>query len=232
MYKQKCCLLIFVIVFPFMRLLAQSDTLSVAEKAMLDSLIANDPFLNFMKDSLKKNTFFFSVGAGNGGFSLHNNAANTTGYTKQLILLPSVNYFTKSGFNFGLTGFITNDSAHQPEIYQAGLTAGYSEYGKKINTGISYTHFIRTGAAYNSKSLYQNELYAFVNRAKGFIRPGVSIGFTNGNYKEVSLVSYTRTIHLNFPLPYGRDTTFTLRGRDSTNNKTSYFSIAANAKHE
>ncbi len=215
-----------------MRLFAQSDTLSVSEKAMLDSLIANDPFLNFMKDSLKKNTIFFSVGAGNGGFSLHNNAANSTGYTKQLILLPGVNYFTKSGFNFGVTGFITNDSARKPEIYQAGLTAGYSQYGKKINTGISYTRFMRTGAAYNSKSLYQNELFAFFSKAKGYIRPGVSIGFTNGNYKEVSLVSYTRTIHLNFPLPDGRDTTITLRGRDSTNNKTSYFSIAANAKHE
>ena len=211
---------------------AQSDSLTVSERALLDSLIASDPFLNFIKDSLKTNTVYFSIGAGNGGFSLHNNAANTTGYVKQFILLPAINYFTKSGFNFGVTGFITNDTTHQPEIYQAGITAGYSQYGKKINTGISYTRFIRIGSAYNSKSLYQNELYAFVNKAKGFIRPGISMGFTNGNYKEVSLVSYTRTVHLSFPLPYGRDTTFTQKGRDSTNNKTSYFSISASAKHE
>lgn len=131
---------------------AQPD--SISEKAKLNSLITSDPFLNFIKDSLKMHTRYFNIGAGNGGFSLHNNAANTTGYTKQLILLPAVNYVTKAGSTFGVTGFITKGTTHQLEIYLAGITAGYSQYGKKINIGISYTRFIRIGSPYNSKSLY------------------------------------------------------------------------------
>lgn len=210
---------------------AQKDTLTIAEKQMLDSMLANDPLLQMLKN-LKRNIFFVSLAAGNGSFSTHNNQANATGYVKRLIMMPSLQYFTKSGFNFGTTGFISSDSLRGTSLYQLGVTAGYAYTGSKVNTGISYTRNLRVGREYNSRSLYQNDFYGYLRSAKGAVRPGMTIGFTNGKYKEASYVTYSRVIHLNNPPPNGRDTTIILRSFDSTNNKTSFLSISANASHE
>lgn len=228
---RKIVLLIAIFCACFYRADAQKDTLTIAEKQMLDSMLANDPLLQMLK-GLKRNIIYVSLAAGNGSFSTHNNQANATGYVKSLILMPSLQYFTKSGFNFGTTGFISNDSLRGTSMYQLGISAGYAYTNNKVGTGISYTRNLRVGREYNSKNLYQNDYYGYVKSVKGTIRPGMTVGFTNGKYKEASYVSYARVIHLNFPLPNGRDTTIILRGIDSTDNKTNFFSVSANASHE
>lgn len=210
---------------------AQQDTLTTADKLMLDSMLANDPLFQMLKE-VNRNVMYVSMGAGNGSFSTHNNQANATGYVKSLILMPSLQYFLKSGFIFGATGFASNDSVSGNSLYQVGLSAGYAYTGSKITTGLSYTRNIRVGREYNSRSLYQNDFYGYLKSAKGKLRPGVTMGLTNGAYKEASYVTYTRVIHLNNPPPNGRDTTITIRGIDSTNNKTSFFFMSANTSHE
>jgi hypothetical protein len=215
----KIYLLIFIIAAGFSVAVAQTDSLSAKDKAMLDFMMENDEFLKMMKEQ-SKNSVDISVGLGNGAFSSNNNAANATGVDNQIIFTPSVVYHTKNGFSFGVTGFLTADSTNSLKLYQTGLSAAYDYYGKKVLTGISYTRYLSDKNKYNSKSLYQNDVYGYIKRAKGILQPGLTLGFANGNYKEVALVLRTR--------PLLGDTLV----RDSTSNKASYFSFSGSVEHD
>ncbi len=202
---------------------AQTDSLSAKDKALLDSMMQNDEFLKLMQGQ-SKNTVDISIGIGNGAFSEHNNAANATGVVKQIIFMPSVIYRTKEGFSLGATGFLTKGITGKTELYQTGLTAGYDYYGKQVLAGISYTRYLSDKNKYNSKALYQNDIYGYIKKAKGLLQPGLSAGFANGNYKEMEFTSFI------LRRPLRGDTT--IMGNDSTNNKVSYFSASVNVEHD
>lgn len=209
---------------------AQTDTLSKEDKRLLDSMFKNDAFINLMKQD--KNHLDISIGIGNGAFSEHNNAANATEINKQLVYTPAVTYRLKNGLSFAATAFITGDSSDKPEIYQVGLTAGYEYYGKKIYAGGSYTRYLSDQNKYNGKSIYQNDLSAYVKLAKGLFQPGIMLGYVSGKYKELNYLIRDTTIHLPNPPPNGRDTVIRRIFRDSTDNKTSYFSVTATVGHD
>ncbi len=215
----KIYLLIFIIAAGFSVAVAQTDSLSAKDKAMLDSMMENDEFLKMMKEQ-SKNSVDISVGLGNGAFSSSNNAANATGIDNQIIFTPSIIYHTKNGFSFGATGFLTSDSTNKLELYQTGISAAYDYYGKKVLAGFSYTRYLSDKNKYNTKSLYQNDVYGYIKRAKGILQPGLTSGFANGNYKEVVLVLRKR--------PLLGDTLV----RDSTSNKASYFSVSGSVEHD
>lgn len=220
---QKFHLLFFVLISYCSVAVAQTDSLSAKDKAMLDSMMANDEFLKLMQEK-DKNAVDISVGVGNGAFSSHNNAANATGVINQLIFTPSIMYRTKEGFSFGVTGFLTSDSGSNLNLYQTGISAAYDYYGKKVLTGISYTRYLSDQNKYNTKSLYQNDIYGYIKRAKGVLQPGLSLGYSNGNYKEASFTSFILKRLL-------RPDTL-ISGFDSTNNKVSYFSASVSVEHE
>ncbi len=227
MYKfllQFCFL--FTVSFAF----AQTDSLSKEDKRLLDSMFKNDEFFKMMKKD--KNYLDVSLGIGNGEFSAHNNAANATGVDKQLVYTPGITYRLKNGLSFGVVTFITGDSAGKADLYQTGITAGYDYYGKTVYAGGSYTRYLSNLDKYNSKSIYQNDLSAYVKLAKGILQPGIMLGYVDGKYKEMDYVTFKRTVHLPNPPPNGRDTIITVTGKDSTDNKTSYFSVAATVAHD
>ncbi len=196
------------------------DTLSLRDKASLDSMIQNDELLQMMKDK-DKSYFDISAGFGNGTFSEHNQAVNATGVTNQLVITPSVNYHFKGGFSLGATAFLTKDSNSNLSLYQTGISAAYDYAGDKVNAGISYVRYLTDRNKYNTKSLYQNDFYGYIKKASGIIQPGIALGFANGNYKEVYLSKFRR--------PLIGDTILV---KDSTNNKTSYFSATASIEHD
>lgn len=208
----------------------QTDSLSKEDKRLLDSMFKNDEFIKLMKKD--KNYLDVSIGIGNGVFSASNNAANATGVNKQLIYSPVVVYRLKNGLSFGVAGFLTADSAGKLALYQTGVTAGYDYYGKAINAGLSYTRYLSNQNKYNSKSLYQNDFFGYIKRAKGIIQPGITVGYASGKYKETSFISFKRLVHLPNPPPNGRDTLIMITGKDSTDNKSSYFSLSANIEHD
>lgn len=210
---------------------AQTDSLTKEEKRLLDSMFKNDEFIKLMMKK-DKNYLDVSIGIGNGEFSAHNNAANATGVDRQLIYTPAITYRLKNGLSFGVSPFITGDSNGNPKIYQTALTAGYDYYGKTIYAGGSYTRYLSNQNKYNSKSLYQNDLFAYIKLAKGILQPGINLGYVTGKYKETGFVTFKRLIHLPNPPPNGRDTLVTITGKDSTDNKTSYFSAAATVGHD
>ena len=165
---------------------AQKDTLSKADKAALDSMMKADQFFKLMNEP-QKNTLEVSIGVGNGSFSAHNQAVNATGITSQVIFTPSVFYRFKNGFSLGITGYLTNDSSNKLELYQTGASAAYDYVGKQVSAGGSFAHYFADRDKYNSKSLYQNDLYAYVKKSSGIIQPVLSLGFSNGKYKEIDM---------------------------------------------
>ena len=217
MYKI-CLTLVLATLFVFNGY-SQKDTLSRSDKAALDSMIKNDEFLKLLD---KTSTVDISIGIGNGSFSGANLAVNATGVTNQIVFTPALFYHHKSGFSVGISPFFTKDSSKMV-LYQTGLTASYDYYGKDVNTGVSYTRYLSDANKYNNKSLYQNDIFAYLKKAKGLIQPGISIGYASGNYKEVNLVTFIP------PLPAPQVPRLV---RDSTNNKASYFSFSASAEHD
>lgn len=207
----------------------QKDTLTKEEKRLLDSMFKNDEFIKLMKKD--KNYLDVAFGVSNAEFSTNNNAANATGVDRQLIYMPSITYRLKNGLNFGVMPFITGDSTNKPEVYQTGLSVGYDYYGKVIYFGGSYTRYLSNQNKYNSKSLYQNDLFAYAKLAKGIFQPGIMLGYVNGKYKETGFVTFQRRLFLPNPPP-GRDTIITISGKDSTDNKVSYFSASATVGHD
>jgi hypothetical protein len=200
---------------------AQKDSLSKADKAALDSMMKNDEFLKLMNGKDKdKNTLEISAGISNGAFSAHNKAINSTGIINQVIFTPSIVYRIKNGFSFGVAGYMANDSGSL-SLYQTGLTGAYDYDGEKVKAGVSYTRYLSDQNKYNSKSLYQNDIYSYVKKASGIVQPGLALGFTSGNYKQVDLVKIRR--------PLIGDT---ITVRDSTDNKASFFSLSASIEHD
>lgn len=197
------------------------DTLSAADKALLDSMLANDEFLNMLDQKTGSYTDIY-VSAGNGLFSENNQAVNATGVSNQIVLTPGVVYHFKGGFSIGAAGFFTKeDGSSGMSLYQTGLSAAYDYDGDAVKAGISYTRFLSDRNKYNTKSLYQNDLFSYVKKAKGIIQPGLSLGFASGNYKEVFKTKYRR--------PLIGDTILV---KDSTNNKASYFSATISVGHD
>lgn len=219
---QKIILLVILFSFNLLMVFAQTDSLSAKDKAMLDSMMANDEFLKLMQGK-EKNIVDISMAIGNGAFSSHNNAANATGTINQIVFTPSIMYQTKSGFSFGLTGFLTNNNTGTINLYQTGISAAYDFYGEKVLTGISYTRYLSDKNKYNSKALYQNDIFGYIKKASGIIQPGLSLGFANGNYKEAGFTSFILKRLL-------RPDTL-ISGIDSTDNKVSYFSASVSAEH-
>jgi hypothetical protein len=207
----------------------QTDSLTREEKRLLDSMFNNDEFIKLMRGK-EKNYLDISIGMGNAVFSASNNAANATGVNRQMVYMPAVVYRLKNGLSFGVSGFLTADSTAKQEWYQTGLNAGYDYFGKAVHGGFSYTRYLSDRDKYNSKSLYQNDFYGYIKRAKGIIQPGITLGYVTGKYKETSFVSFKRPIRNPNPPPVLIDTI--IKGKDSTENKTSYFSASANVAHD
>lgn len=196
------------------------DTLSPADKVLLDSMLSNDEFLKMMDQKTGSYTDIY-VSFGNGLFSENNQAVNATGVSNQIVITPGVVYHFKGGFSIGAAGFFTKeDGSSGMSLYQTGLSAAYDYEGPAVKTGISYTRFLSDRNKYNTKSLYQNDFYGYIKKASGMIQPGLSLGYANGNYKEVFKTKYRR--------PLIGDTILV---KDSTNNKSSYFSATVFIEH-
>jgi hypothetical protein len=205
----------------------QKDSLTRAERKALDSMLKNDDFLNLIKEK-PASTFDISVGLGNGSFSSHNNAANATGITNQVIFTPAVFYHHKSGLSIGATTYITSDSISSG-IYQTGITGSYDYTGKLISGGISYTRYLSDLSKYNSKCIYQNDIFGYAKLSKGVIQPVINLGYANGKYKEINYQAVKVLINRPPPKP---DTLVTVKIKDSTNNTTSYFSFSGGIEHD
>lgn len=152
-----------------------------------DELIAE---LRSIMDSMGKPSSFLSlnVGMSNSLFSARNNAfnANQSG-SSATAFMPSVSYFHKSGFGLGATGFMRSFSA-APVIYQTAITPSYDHFGKKLLYGISYSYYLKSENPSVTTTHYDQDVYAYLQFRKLWLRPAIAAGWGAGSYKDASFI--------------------------------------------
>ncbi len=156
-----------------------------------DSLLVDEAFLKELRllmDSLEMNTSFFmvNIGVGNRLFSLRNNNFNAHQITtNKLSSTPSASYYHKSGLGFSAATFVTSDSG-KVQFYQYALSPAFDYMkGKHLAYGVSYTRYFTKNDVSFYTTPFKNELFAYIQARKGWIKPGLSLGWANGDYREI-----------------------------------------------
>ncbi|MEO6720536.1 MAG: hypothetical protein ABIN67_09215 [Ferruginibacter sp.] len=163
---------------------------------------------------------FVNVAIGNRLFSTRNNALNAKqNISSTVIYSPSLGYFHKSGFNIIAGANLLNDGKNFG-VNQYSINPAFDLVGnKKFALGISYTHYFVKDKFSTFSSPIQNDFYGSFTYKKLWLRPGISFGYSTGEYKEVQ---YKDTIVNNVN-----------RHRyDSMTNKLNAFSMMVTASHQ
>jgi hypothetical protein len=161
-----------------------------------DSLMKDLDF--FLGDFLHKDKSYFDIGLGvsNGFFTQRGaDGAPTSNTINKLVLSPSAGYYHKSGLGIGWAGFwLPGDK--KAGIYQQQLTASYDyTKGKKAAFGFSYTRQSSKDSLSFYASPFENIFSGYFNLRKGWLRPGLSLSYSNGSYTDVFKRSLFRLVY-------------------------------------
>ena len=174
-------------------LVAQQQGLdTLALRAELSSM-SNDSLINELRnmlDSAGRNQSFFSINisASNRLFSTKNNAFNSQQSNEGVTaILPSVSYIHKSGFGLSATGYVRAIDG-KPSLYQMALSPSYDYIGKKAMFGISYTYYNKNEQLSTAVTPYDNEVYAYFQHRKSWLRPSLALGLAQGKYQDMSII--------------------------------------------
>jgi hypothetical protein len=162
------------------------------DKRILDSLRRHDYLLK-MIESIYSPTSYFTVeiGAGNKLFGVRNNSLNALQSDNKLILTPSATYYHKSGFGINATAYLLFDK-NKKGLYQYSFSPSYDYLtGKTFGATASYTWYFIPNKYDPSASPIQHDLYAAFRLKRGWVRPGLSVNYSMGNYYEVIKIDTT-----------------------------------------
>lgn len=146
-----------------------------------------DEFLKMFDPSQKAASYLLvGVGMGNTQFSVKNIALNSQQSSGNMSIIPTVGYYFKNGLSLSYNNYWLKESK-TVQLLQHSFTAGY-DYPKKkeVAFGVSYTRFIGKKEFINASSPYDNDLFAYVHKQKGWFQPGIMLGFSSGRYRETS----------------------------------------------
>ncbi len=163
---------------------------SKEDKRILDSLIEHDEFLQLLNAlDNDKSALTISIGASNRLASINNNSINALQGNSRLIFTPGVSYAHKSGFGISALGYLLSFEGNTG-IHRAAITPFYQfTRSDAFSFGLSYTRFF-SNARYNAvESPIENDFYVNALYKKGFISPGVSLGYSTGQYKEIDQIT-------------------------------------------
>ncbi len=210
--------LIALLLFLLIVKTSSSQIISVDSLKILHDLFKDDELLKLL-DSTKTphSRVEISVGIGNKLFSVKNNSLNTSqSEVNKIFYTPSISYYHKSGLSMGIMPYLTDNNSSL-KIYQTAIIPAYEFENKSISTGISYTHYFADNKSYNNNSVYQHDIYSYIQYTKSYINPILSFGYSTGNFKEINTFTLqllnSRTV------------------RDSTSNTIKNFSVSAGIEH-
>lgn len=146
-----------------------------------------DDFLKMFDPSQNTKSYFLAgVGVGNTQFSVKNIALNSQQLSGNLSIIPTLGYYFKNGLSLSYNNYLLKED-QSVQLLQHSLTVGY-DYPKNKSAafGFSYTRFVGKKEFVNASSPYDNDLFAYVNKQKGWFQPGVMLGFSTGRYRETS----------------------------------------------
>lgn len=158
----------------------QSDSLIKALRGMMDSSGQRESF------------FSANLSASNSLFSSKNDAFNAQQSNSGVMaILPSVSYYHKTGFGMSATVYARKNDA-SVSVSQLALSPTYDHVGKTALYGISYTRYLKQKDPLTAVTPYDNELYAYIQSRKTWLRPSLALGWAEGKYQDVSTVPVKR----------------------------------------
>lgn len=130
-----------------------------------------------------KSGFKIGAGIGNSVFSTDNKAQNARQVQSPLAFTPSIEYVNKSGFSITATGYLTSYN-NKTSFSQYAINPAYEYEGKNVSFLLSYARYIIPDSYNTSTSPVQNDFYSNLVSTKGWLNPGIAVGFGNGNFKD------------------------------------------------
>jgi len=198
---------------------AQNNRASSLNKK--DSLEILNELMSMLDSSDKPiNYIYANISIGNRLFSVKNAALNAKqGSTNKLIYSPAIGYFHKSGLGFTAGANILND-VNGLDVNQYSATPSYDLIGNtNISFGLSYTHYFVKDKFSSFSSPIQNDLYASLIYKRTWLRPGVALGYSAGEYNDAR---YKDTVIAGIKRHF----------YDSVNFKLKAFSIMLSVSHQ
>ncbi len=200
-------------------LLAQDSTIE-KESITIDTAAIMQDLLNLLDSADNPSSYaLVSLGISNRLFSLRNkqlNAKQST--TSTLVYSPSVGYYHKSGFSLSAGASLLNDQKKGFTANQYSITPAFDLLGNRDwGAGISYSRYFISDKYSVYASPVQNDVYAYASYKKHWIEPGISIGYSAGNFTEINkfTVQLTGNTYI-----------------DTGTYKISSFSVVASASHD
>ena len=165
---------------------------SLHSSSLSDSPNSEDSLLKEIRsfvEGMESNAPFFSAsfGVGNRLYSLRNDNINAqqTGL-KQFAFTPMLSYTHKSGLGLSGMAYIMGVNG-KVTPYQFALSPSYDHIGKgRVDYGLSYTHYFTRDDIDRYTTPIRNEFYGYVQGRKGWLEPGLTIGWAGGHYREVN----------------------------------------------
>lgn len=177
-----------------------SSLISFAQEVIIDTAALKADLAMMDRDSLlkelrgmldssgnKKSFFSANFSVSNRLFSNTNNAFNAQQTSSNAAFTPSLTYFHRSGLGIGATAFV-RPGGDSSGLYQIALTPSYDHVGEKAMYGISYTRYLKTDPANTFTTPYDNELYAYFQWRKSWLRPSLTLGWAEGSYRDISRI--------------------------------------------
>ncbi len=157
------------------------------EQVLKDSAAILLDLMNLIDSTSGKTSYVFvSANVGNRLFSLHNNQLNAKQSTSStLVYNPSAGYFHKSGFSFSAGAYLLNDAVKGFGVTQYSITPAFDLTGSdNFSFGASYTRNFVKDEFSSYSSPIQNDFYTSFAYKKPWIEPGISFGYSTGEYKQ------------------------------------------------
>ena len=205
----------------FFSLKNYGQTEPASEFTLKDSIALMQELMNLL-DSVEKPRSYalVNIGIGNKLFSVRNNALNAKqNVSGTMIYSPMLAYYHKTGLSISAAANLLNDGKSFG-VNQYSITPAFDlSNNKNIGLGISYTHYFVADKYSPFSSPVQDDFFASFVYKKTWLRPGISLGYSTGEYNEA----------------FYKDTVIngvTRHRYDSVTYKLNAFSLMATASHE
>ncbi len=123
-----------------------------------------------------------------------NTLGNFNQFVRQPSYSPSVNFFSRYGFDLGVAGVLTNnsDDSLEASTLELDVTAGYSLYlfNNRLTIYPSYSHFFYSGNTNSLKSLFSDNIQLGVTYTDNILILGNTSGYMFGEQKTFTTTFY------------------------------------------